>query len=761
MEEQQHSIDELFRQSLGDYRETPPPAAWDAIEQRINDAPKRRRYFLRWPWIFCLLLLITGGAAWYITSDNSDKGAKQAVKTNTAKPILPQPAMPVTVRDSLITNHTAPEETAAPKTTGYTGTSTGVPMGRTAVHRKRQHAVSTIASRRHSPVIKQGTSTANEQSDSRKEQQAATTQDVNTSQQDNDANDQITGKTAIAPTSAGGNKTRRSRSGRKSSNQHISAAKKRNYTPDIQTVVAPNKHYTTRQREQAEKSQQNKTTGNAGRKPGTTAGLPAGNGMPGKRIKSGPSRYTQAQKSTSSPAETNSTTTTIQGNTTRPASNISAAGNTRSAVKPNQPAIAKRKALHTEPASSTTPQPVATKPAFARSQHLKHETSSGNSHKPLVSTGAAAGTKKIKTEKTAIAKPLLPESASVAAENTPATETAAQQPGTKEFAPVREKETTAVITPEEEAVQGDKGKSENAETSEADDKEGPGGNGSAQGNTSRRKKKPFNFKLPPASLTALAGYEVAVQKPAPNRGAIALQLLLHINSAFSLGIQPAYKFGNLSSLILQNNQNYFTPGTVLVDSSKVVDSVAGTTKYNYFIRQGYDSIITPSTQVSGRIWELELPVIIHYQPFGSKWHVYGGPSFTFGGKIATTTRGSLQTYTLLKRDSIFLNPNPLPASAFRDYFNLSLRPNSNSYTPQTNEPDAIRLGYTIGFGYEWHNFLGDISLRQQVSGYGNISNDQLRKVYTSPSVRISLGYRIFGTGTMRRPNVDRDFIQRL
>ncbi len=66
MEELQKNIDEVFRQSLGDYREAPPPAAWNQVVRRLDQEDKgRRRLFLGWPWIM-LSLLIVMGCAWIV-----------------------------------------------------------------------------------------------------------------------------------------------------------------------------------------------------------------------------------------------------------------------------------------------------------------------------------------------------------------------------------------------------------------------------------------------------------------------------------------------------------------------------------------------------------------------------------------------------------------------------------------------------------------------------------------------------------------------
>ena len=64
MEEQQKNIDDLFRQSLSDYREAPPAAAWDRLAAQLDAdgiEPKNRYFFSRWLWFSLVFILLVGG----------------------------------------------------------------------------------------------------------------------------------------------------------------------------------------------------------------------------------------------------------------------------------------------------------------------------------------------------------------------------------------------------------------------------------------------------------------------------------------------------------------------------------------------------------------------------------------------------------------------------------------------------------------------------------------------------------------------------
>lgn len=81
MEEQQRNIDDVFRQSLADYREAPPGVVWKNIASRLDEEDDRRRrggFFMRWPWIALSLALLVSGA-WVVTglNNNGDGSAVQ------------------------------------------------------------------------------------------------------------------------------------------------------------------------------------------------------------------------------------------------------------------------------------------------------------------------------------------------------------------------------------------------------------------------------------------------------------------------------------------------------------------------------------------------------------------------------------------------------------------------------------------------------------------------------------------------------------
>ncbi len=52
-----NNIDNLFKDALGEYAETPPPAVWEALEKRLDDKKKRAAFPYRWLWYIGSVLM--------------------------------------------------------------------------------------------------------------------------------------------------------------------------------------------------------------------------------------------------------------------------------------------------------------------------------------------------------------------------------------------------------------------------------------------------------------------------------------------------------------------------------------------------------------------------------------------------------------------------------------------------------------------------------------------------------------------------------
>ncbi len=254
----------------------------------------------------------------------------------------------------------------------------------------------------------------------------------------------------------------------------------------------------------------------------------------------------------------------------------------------------------------------------------------------------------------------------------------------------------------------------------------------------------------PFSIAVLGGYEQRLHSTGQAQFSLAARLLWSFGSRLSIGVQPAFRYGQLATTQLSQDAAYqrsawridsFRTGDLSPTIRGRVDSI-----YNYVIHQIYDSIVIKGRSFSGSFWEVELPVIVRYQ-LSKQFAIWGGPSLVFGGRLTYTEDGAPQVYFTERKDSIAQSIQR-PAEEFLNYFGTSSLPQYSSYNASGTPEDAamLRLGYLFGVGFTQSRWLAEASLHGQLSGYGNQAQPA-RDVYAHPNVRLSIGYLLFKSGT--------------
>lgn len=253
---------------------------------------------------------------------------------------------------------------------------------------------------------------------------------------------------------------------------------------------------------------------------------------------------------------------------------------------------------------------------------------------------------------------------------------------------------------------------------------------------------------PTISLAALIGYEPGMGSSVTSRFTGAARLLLQASHSIAIGIQPAFRIGNLTTTMLSQDAAY-QRSSLQVDSFHTIDnspSVRGDmdTIYNYVIRENFDSIIVRGTSVGGSFWEIELPLIVQWK-INKSWYVYGGPSVNFGGKLSFNDGGEAKVISNVRKDSL-AQSQALPMIAFNGYFGKSPLAAYSTYQPATpvTDPSSVRFGYLFGLGYAKNRIMAEASLHQQLSGYSQMESS-LRSIFADPHVRLSIGYLLFNT----------------
>jgi hypothetical protein len=107
------------------------------------------------------------------------------------------------------------------------------------------------------------------------------------------------------------------------------------------------------------------------------------------------------------------------------------------------------------------------------------------------------------------------------------------------------------------------------------------------------------------------------------------------------------------------------------------------------------------------------------------------------------SEGATEVYHFDRKDSIVQSAR-MSEEQIKNYFGKSSLESYNNYNPTSNSfqaLDPVRFGYQFGIGYQHNRVNIDLSVRQQLSGYHQLS-DNLRQLYSLPVFRLSFGYTL-------------------
>jgi hypothetical protein len=175
----------------------------------------------------------------------------------------------------------------------------------------------------------------------------------------------------------------------------------------------------------------------------------------------------------------------------------------------------------------------------------------------------------------------------------------------------------------------------------------------------------------------------------------------------------------------------------------------------YTYRNTYDSIILGQAVKQKNYWEIEVPLMLKYY-VAPNLSIFGGFSMTFGSIIqitenrqefsALTKSAAGPTYGPVLSDSVGnFPPDPNAPTAITLNYTTPNISTANPLASQNPTTNAARFGYLLGFSYELRRrLLIDFLVRQNISDMRYIPNEQVRKIYTQPYLRLTVGYRLFG-----------------
>ncbi len=763
MSERNKHIDDLFRDALGDHTETPPPAVWDALEQRLDDGDdgghgggsgsnNRPVFPYRWLWYIGVLLLLVGGGltVWSVTRDGGDNAPANKITPASVQ----QPVAPAT-DDS--TNENDNVDDAINGGNGYDSDINSDNIEKTnnfnAPNKKgtNNNKSNNTPNGRNTDSDLDGT-TGNLKSNSNKS--------------DGAANQRTQTKSTVA--------------------DNISstvANNKRSTNTDAQTVK-PNSDDVARSKSNDRKGKVESTNPNNTPKPNNAVDPTVQ-----KTASDDDDTAPKAQDQDAiADAKTNSSAQKVK-TTNEPKDAIAKTQSKKENTKTSDPPKKEQ-----QPAPKAQDQDADTK-AKSKSEKVKAtdkpDTKTDNKvvktdDKPVVTkkdedadTKAKSKSEKANEDDEPVAKkepkkdddPLVveePENKTddkVAKDKTVADPLVAKkdEPKAKQQKQRKAGDLSAPpVTVEEEAEQ--------LLDSAALDPFNNGGdlteNGDYKDQSKRKKRKVVKDKddLKASKFEAglNIGYEVGFDANRVDKYLVAPYVQYNLSDRSSLLFQPAYLMGMVKLTNEPSGESiyydvtgaiYDSMTTVFLGDTSISPQAQDTIITNYTYSRTYDSTVVSTVVSNKQLWDLELPLMYQYK-VSPNFSVFGGVSMTISKTLSITeNRQDFTGFTDTAYDQWSATyptntqgPTPPAAQDPNSFFSNTGDPIS-SYQPigsTTTTNTFTRWGYVIGFrATVRERFLIGASVQGKQVNTSIITNPELQKVYSQPYVRFTIGYKLF------------------
>lgn len=259
------------------------------------------------------------------------------------------------------------------------------------------------------------------------------------------------------------------------------------------------------------------------------------------------------------------------------------------------------------------------------------------------------------------------------------------------------------------------------------------------------------------------GYEIGFNTNRADKYVIAPYVQYNISDKSSLLFQPAYLMGMVKLKDIASgediyynvtNSGYdsstvFIPGDTAI-SPQAMDTIIA----NYTYRRTYDSTVVSRVVSTKQLWDMELPLMYQYK-VSPNFSVFGGVSMTISKTLSITDsrqdfvgfKDSTEDQWIATYPKNGQAPTPPAAQDPNSFFTNTGSPIS-SYQPAgssgTTTNTMTRWGYTIGFrATVKERFLIGASLQQKQVNTNIITDPRLQKIYTQPYVRVTVGFKLF------------------
>jgi len=697
MEEQKKNMDDLFRQQLNDYQEAPRSGMWDRIEGNLDkiDATKKpgnkstggSRGFMGYSIV--ILLLIAAAFFIYKQSSKSANAGKTALANNTIKSSDKENA-PATVKiDNTQSTHN--------NTAGLTN---------------KAQADNNSASTAPAQV---------------------------------NSNTQRNNETVIAVKHA----TRRAHTANRTAKRNNKPSQKSTLTTNNSATVVNNKDNNTVD----QSSTTNKSTKQATEiESNTSANTTTAKASASEHKKQ--NNKTSKDKEEVATAKTNSESVSPES----ASSKVSAAKHVKA-----EPALAQKKAKSNNNATLILPAAVTTEKKSNQHADLANTTIPKDNTRNNVD--APVPDKKEKLKKAA--KQSVPSNTDVAKQNIPATKPAVSKANknidaekkktepagsTKKIAEIipaskpavaKESITSSSLKQNAETTKPDVAAKESATANNIDSstKNSPAGSGS--NDIAKETANAFSFQGG-VKLSYEQGF--GTYTTSKFIGAVYAQVAL--SDKFGILFQPAIKYTQLKNNIDYGSKSYYNnTGTQIAQ----IDTIAKDSLYKYHYYGSYDSIIVKTKNTTTSYIGFELPIMLKYK-LSSSFSLLGGVNIDISNLFVLGDNTNTMHLRTAVDSSGILHGYEVNAYLNSVKYTHPGMPYSSYVSSATTAQSTVRVGYMFGLDYSLADkFTLEFLLTQSLSGYNNVTDKNIKGLYSQPYFRLSIGYQFLNITRKKIP----------
>ncbi|MBA3830180.1 MAG: hypothetical protein H0X33_14670 [Taibaiella sp.] len=242
-----------------------------------------------------------------------------------------------------------------------------------------------------------------------------------------------------------------------------------------------------------------------------------------------------------------------------------------------------------------------------------------------------------------------------------------------------------------------------------------------------------------------AGYEKGFGKYNASKIIGSAYVEISPSKNISIVIQPGIKQTTL------NNPIYYGSKTYVNNVQKIIDSTPLSTGavFFYHYHEIFDSLTVKTQNLKSRYVGFEMPILFKYK-VANNLALLGGMNVDISqifsiGEVVTT-----QHITGVQYAPPLAPAAPNEVDSFLN--SVQFTHSSLSYTPAVlvNNATQVRLGYMLGVDYSFKNkMFVELMMTQVLSNQNNISDANVRSVYTQPYFRVSVGYNLFNKSSKK------------